>query len=96
MRTVHLERENENQSLIVINKDDEVEDSFCYKLFELGEFDVAKIQELVSYVSLNVLNNNEKNVPTPQSQAKQQAWFPSAHGDCQRSSRFGFSSCQRP
>ena len=62
MRTVHLERENENQSLIAINKDDEVEDSFCYKLFELGEFDVAKIQELVSYVSLNVLNNNEKNV----------------------------------
>ena len=55
MRTVHLERENENQSLIAINKDDEVEDSFCYKLFELGEFDVAKIQELVSYVSLNVL-----------------------------------------
>ena len=44
MRTVHLERENENQSLIVINKDDEVEDSFCYKLFELGEFDVAKVQ----------------------------------------------------
>ena len=62
MRTVHLERENENQSLIAINKDDEVEDSFCYKLFELGEFDVAKIHELVSYVSLNVLNNNEKNV----------------------------------
>ena len=62
MRTEHLERENKNQSLIVINKDDEVEDSFCYKLFELGEFDVAKVQELVSYVSLNELNNNEKDI----------------------------------
>ncbi len=62
MRTVHLERENENQSLIVINKDDEVEDSFCYKLFELGEFDVAKVQELVSYVSLNELDDKEKDV----------------------------------
>lgn len=62
MRTEHLERENENQSLIVINKDDEVEDSFCYKLFEQGEFDVAKVQELVSYASLNELDDKEKNI----------------------------------
>ena len=46
MRTEHLEREDKKQSLIVANKDDEVEDTFCYKLFELGEFDVAKVQEL--------------------------------------------------
>ena len=62
MRTEHLERENKKQSLIVANKDDEVEDTFCYKLFELGEFDVAKIQELVSYVSLNELDDKEKNI----------------------------------
>ncbi len=62
MRTEHLERENKKQSLIVTNKDDEVEDSFCYKLFEQGEFDVAKVQELVSYVSLNELDDKEKDV----------------------------------
>ena len=62
MRTEHLERENKKQSLIVANKDDEVEDTFCYKLFELGEFDVAKVQELVSYVLLNELNDKEKDV----------------------------------
>ncbi|MFC2517390.1 MAG: hypothetical protein ACFNVO_10545 [Prevotella sp.] len=44
------------------NKDDEVEDTFCYKLFELGEFDVVKVQELVNYVSLNELDDKEKNI----------------------------------
>ena len=62
MRTEHLERKDKKQSLIVINKDDEVEDSFCYKLFELGEFDVTKVQELVNYVSLNELDEKEKDV----------------------------------
>ena len=57
-----MAHEPECQSLIVMNKDDGIENTFCYQLFELGEFDEIKMQQLVDYASLKALDDNEKDV----------------------------------
>ena len=49
----------EDNSLIMKNKDDDVEDTFCYKLFEEQYFDTDKIKELINYVLFNKLNVKE-------------------------------------
>ena len=62
MMMKRMAHELECQSLIVMNKDDGIENTFCYQLFELGEFDEIKMQQLVDYASLKELADNEKDV----------------------------------
>ena len=51
-------------SLIIQNKDDSVESSFCYKLFEERYFDVGRMEELVYYVQSSDMNTEEVDVLT--------------------------------
>ena len=53
------EQSVEDNSLIMKNKDDDIEDTFCYKLFEEQYFDTDKIKELINYVLFNKLNIKE-------------------------------------
>ena len=54
-----IEQGIEYNSLIIKNKDDDVEDTFCYKLFEEQYFDTDEIKELINYVLFNKLNVKE-------------------------------------
>ncbi len=49
-------------SLIIQNKDDSVESSFCYKLFEERYFDVGRMEELVCYVQSSDMNTEEIDI----------------------------------
>ena len=51
-------------SPIIQNKDDSVESSFCYKLFEERYFDVGRMEELVRYVQSSDMNTGEVDVLT--------------------------------
>ncbi len=51
-------------SPIIQNKDDSVESSFCYKLFEERYFDVGGMEELVCYVQSSDMNTEEVDVLT--------------------------------
>jgi len=49
-------------SPIIQNKDDSVESSFCYKLFEERYFDVGRMEELVCYVQSSDMNTEEIDI----------------------------------
>ncbi|WP_024468768.1 hypothetical protein, partial [Treponema pedis] len=57
-----IEQGVEGNSLIIKNKNDDIEDTFSYKLFEEQYFDTNKIEELINYISYNKLSIREKEI----------------------------------
>ncbi len=49
-------------NLLVKNKNDNINDTFCYKLFEENYFDVDKLQLLINFVSAKELDRNEVEI----------------------------------
>ena len=49
----------ENDNFLTRNMNDEEEDTFCYKLIEEGIFDVAKLKQIIKYVSIKRNINKE-------------------------------------
>lgn len=49
-------------NLLAKNKNDDEEDTFCYKLFEENYFDADKLQLLINFVSAKELDRNEVEI----------------------------------
>ena len=49
-------------NLLVKNKNDNIDDTFCYKLFEENYFDADKLQHLINFVSAKKLDRNEADI----------------------------------
>lgn len=49
-------------NLLVKNKNDNIDDTFCYKLFEENYFDTDKLQHLINFVSAKKLDRNEADI----------------------------------
>ena len=49
-------------NLLVKNKNDNINDTFCYKLFEENYFDTDKLQHLINFVSAKKLDRNEAEI----------------------------------
>ena len=60
--SIGMPTKQRHQSLIIANKDDEREDTFCYSLFENALFDKLRMDELVKYVLHNQLDLTEKEI----------------------------------
>ncbi len=56
------EQRVEGNSLIMKNKNDDAEDTFCHKLFEEQYFDTDKMKELIRYALFHQLNVKEIEV----------------------------------
>lgn len=46
-------------NLLAKNKNDDIDDTFCYQLFEENYFDADKLQHLINFVSAKKLDRNE-------------------------------------
>jgi hypothetical protein len=44
------------------NKNDDIDDTFCYQLFEENYFDTDKLQHLINFVSAKKLDRNEVEI----------------------------------
>lgn len=49
-------------NLLAKNKNDDIDDTFCYKLFEENYFDTDKLQLLINFVSAKKLDRNEADI----------------------------------
>lgn len=49
-------------NLLAKNKNDDIDDTFCYKLFEENYFDADKLQLLINFVSAKELDRNEADI----------------------------------
>ena len=49
-------------NLLAKNKNDDIDDTFCYKLFEENYFDADKLQLLINFVSAKELDRNEVDI----------------------------------
>lgn len=49
-------------NLLAKNKNDNIDDTFCYKLFEENYFDADKLQRLINFVSAKKLDRNEADI----------------------------------
>ena len=49
-------------NLLVKNKNDDIDDTFCYQLFEENYFDTDKLQLLINFVSAKELDRNEADI----------------------------------
>lgn len=49
-------------NLLAKNKNDDIDDTFCYKLFEENYFDADKLQLLINFVSAKKLDRNEADI----------------------------------
>ncbi|WP_314961692.1 hypothetical protein [Prevotella pallens] len=49
-------------NLLAKNKNDDIDDTFCYKLFEENYFDTDKLQHLINFVSAKKLDRNEADI----------------------------------
>ena len=49
-------------NLLAKNKNDDIDDTFCYKLFEENYFDTDKLQLLINFVSAKKLDRNEVEI----------------------------------
>lgn len=49
-------------NLLAKNKNDDIDDTFCYKLFEENYFDADKLQHLINFVSAKELDRNEADI----------------------------------
>lgn len=49
-------------NLLVKNKNDNIDDTFCYQLFEENYFDADKLQHLINFVSAKELDRNEVEI----------------------------------
>ena len=49
-------------NLLAKNKNDDIDDTFCYQLFEENYFDTDKLQHLINFVSAKELDRNEADI----------------------------------
>ena len=49
-------------NLLAKNKNDDIDDTFCYQLFEENYFDADKLQLLINFVSAKKLDRNEADI----------------------------------
>lgn len=49
-------------NLLAKNKNDDIDDTFCYQLFEENYFDTDKLQLLINFVSAKELDRNEADI----------------------------------
>lgn len=49
-------------NLLAKNKNDDIDDTFCYQLFEENYFDTDKLQHLINFVSAKKLDRNEVEI----------------------------------
>lgn len=49
-------------NLLAKNKNDNIDDTFCYQLFEENYFDTDKLQHLINFVSAKKLDRNEADI----------------------------------
>lgn len=49
-------------NLLAKNKNDDIDDTFCYQLFEENYFDADKLQHLINFVSVKKLDQNEADI----------------------------------
>ena len=58
-KSKRMEQNIKDNNLIIKNKNDDIEDTFCYKLFEEQYFDTDKLKELINYALFNKLDVKE-------------------------------------
>jgi len=49
-------------NLLAKNKNDDIDDTFCYQLFEENYFDTDKLQYLINFVSAKEVDRNEGGI----------------------------------